>query len=115
MHYTSLLEISAALRAREISPVELTEAMLARIDALEPRLAAYATVTAESAKTQARKAEDDLARGIWHGPLHGVPIALKDIIDTAGVATAASPSRPAQARGPRGSACPRRSRRRPCR
>ena len=81
----SLVEAGALIARRELSPVELTEAMLARIAALEPRLHAFVTVTAERARADARLAES--ASGDL--PLNGVPIALKDLIDTAGIETAA--------------------------
>jgi amidase len=84
-----LAEASARLRDGALSPVELTEALLARIEALEPRLRAFARVTADRALEDAQRAEAEIARGAWRGPLHGVPIALKDLIDTAGIATEA--------------------------
>jgi amidase len=87
LHYATLLEAAAALRSREISPVALTRALLDRIARLEPSLHAYATVTPERALAQAAEAE--IAAGHYRGPLHGVPIAVKDICDTAGVVTAA--------------------------
>jgi amidase len=89
LHDLSLGEASRRLASRALSPVELTEALLGRIEALEPRLHAFARVTPERALEDARRAEDELARGEWRGPLHGVPIALKDLVDTAGIATEA--------------------------
>ncbi|WP_082711894.1 amidase [Burkholderia singularis] len=89
LHYASLLDVSALLRTREISPVELTETILARMDRLQPVLHAYATRTPELALRQARSAEAEIAAGRYRGPLHGVPIAVKDICRTAGIATAA--------------------------
>jgi aspartyl-tRNA(Asn)/glutamyl-tRNA(Gln) amidotransferase subunit A len=86
----SLMEASELLRARKVSPVELTEACLRRIEALNPRLNAFITVTAEQALAQAREAEADLQRGRAKGPLHGIPLALKDLVDTAGVRTTAA-------------------------
>jgi len=83
-------EISELLRVRKISPVEVTEACLARIEALNPELKAYITVTADLARAQARAAEADIQRGEWRGPLHGIPLALKDLIDLAGVPTTAA-------------------------
>ena len=83
----TIAEISQRIRRKEISPVEITQECLARIESLNPRLNAFITVMAESALIQARAAEDEIARGEWHGPLHGIPIALKDLIDTAGVRT----------------------------
>ena len=85
--YLSVQEVAALIRSRKVSPVELTQACLARIDALNPSLNAFITVTAESALADARSAESEVQRGRWRGPLHGVPIALKDLIDTAGVRT----------------------------
>jgi aspartyl-tRNA(Asn)/glutamyl-tRNA(Gln) amidotransferase subunit A len=83
----SILELSQRLRDREISPVELTRECLERIESLNPALNAFITVTAESALRQAREAEAEILRGNWRGRLHGIPIALKDLIDTAGVRT----------------------------
>jgi aspartyl-tRNA(Asn)/glutamyl-tRNA(Gln) amidotransferase subunit A len=84
----SLAEVSTLVRAKKISPVELTEACLAQID-LDRTLNAFITVTAESALAEARSAEAEIARGDWRGPLHGIPIALKDLVSTAGVRTTA--------------------------
>jgi len=78
------------LRKRELSPVELTKNCLAQIEKLNPTLNAFITVTAESALTQARTAEAEILRGHWRGPLHGIPLALKDLIDTAGIRTTAA-------------------------
>lgn len=89
VHYASLLEVAAKLRARELTPVELTETLLARIDQVDPVLRSYATVTADVALAQARNAEAELAAGRYRGPLHGVPIAVKDLCFTAGIVTAA--------------------------
>jgi aspartyl-tRNA(Asn)/glutamyl-tRNA(Gln) amidotransferase subunit A len=72
----------------ELSPVELTRAYLARIDKLDPELNAYVKVTGERALNDARRAADELAAGTNRGPLHGIPIALKDLVDTAGITTA---------------------------
>src|SRR5207237_9231417 len=83
----SLSEASELIRSRNISPVELTQVCLSRIDRLNGKLNAFITVTADSALSQARAAEGEIHRGNWKGPLHGVPIALKDLLDTAGVRT----------------------------
>ncbi len=83
----SILESSESLRKREVSPVELTKQCLARIENLNPTLNAFITVTAESALAAARTAEAEILRGHWRGPLHGIPLALKDLIDTAGIRT----------------------------
>ncbi|WP_048862438.1 amidase [Acidisphaera rubrifaciens] len=89
LHYLDLLEVGRRIQARELSPVEVTQAQLARIEALDGALKSYATVTAELALRQARAAEDEIMRGDVRGPLHGVPIALKDLCWTQGVPTAA--------------------------
>lgn len=83
----SILESSESLRKREVSPVELTRQCLAQIEKLNPTLNAFITVTAESALAAARTAEAEILRGHWRGPLHGIPLALKDLIDTAGIRT----------------------------
>ena len=88
----SIRQVSELLRAGSVSPVELTEDCLARIKKLNPRLNAFITVTGELARAQARQAEAEIRRGDWRGPLHGVPLALKDLIDTEGVRTTAASS-----------------------
>jgi len=87
------LTLSAAaqlVRKKEISPVELTQTSLDLIEQLNPTLNAFITVTAESALSEARAAEREIQNGNWRGPLHGIPIALKDLFDTAGVRTTAA-------------------------
>jgi aspartyl-tRNA(Asn)/glutamyl-tRNA(Gln) amidotransferase subunit A len=89
---TAGLTIAAAaalIGKRKLSPVELTEACLERIGSLDARLRAFITVTREEALTSAQQAASAIARGNYKGPLHGVPIALKDLFDTAGVRTTA--------------------------
>ena len=71
-------------------PVEVTQDCLSRIERLNPALNAFITVMAESALAEARRAEAEILRGEWRGALHGVPVALKDLIDTAGVRTTAA-------------------------
>jgi aspartyl-tRNA(Asn)/glutamyl-tRNA(Gln) amidotransferase subunit A len=83
----SISEAAELLRQKKISPVELATACLDRIERLNPVLNAFITVTHESAVAQARVAEDEIQHGRWRGPLHGIPIGLKDLIDTAGVRT----------------------------
>ena len=87
---TSIVEISELLRKRELSPVELTKQCLERIEKLNSTLNAFITVTSQSALEQARTAEKEMLRGHWRGPLHGIPLALKDLIDTASVRTTAA-------------------------
>jgi aspartyl-tRNA(Asn)/glutamyl-tRNA(Gln) amidotransferase subunit A len=78
------------LRARSLSPVELTQAVLQRIEAVDGRVKAYVTVLGDAALAEARQAERDLLAGEDRGPLHGIPIAVKDLYDTAGVRTTSS-------------------------
>ncbi len=85
--FASIAELAPRLAAGEISPVELTEATLARIERLEPQLNAYITVTAESARHAARAAEAAIQAGHYQGPLHGIPVAIKDLYATRGVVT----------------------------
>ena len=87
LHYQTIAEVGARLRARELSPVELTQAILERIEALDGDLKSYATVMADSAMASARAAEREIATGNYRGGLHGVPIAVKDLCFTTGVAT----------------------------
>ncbi len=83
----TLKKASDLIRAKTVSSVDLTRACLARIDKLQPLLNAYITVTGDQALADARMLDAELQRGKWRGPFHGVPIALKDNIDTAGVRT----------------------------
>jgi amidase len=89
LHYLSLAEVSRRLAAREISSVEVTRALLDRIARVDGRLKSYAIVTAERALADAARADGETAAGKRRGPLHGVPVAVKDLCDTAGIATAA--------------------------
>src|SRR5262249_60138380 len=85
-----LAEASRAVQKKEVSPVELTQACLKRIERLDPHLKAFITVTAESALEEARNAQAEITRGEWKGPLHGIPLAVKDLAETAGVRTTAA-------------------------
>ena len=85
--FLSAVELAAAIRAREISPVDAVDAYLARIEAVGHRLNAYITVCADEARDEARRLEAELAAGHLRGPLHGVPVGVKDQIHTAGVRT----------------------------
>ncbi|HEV2299707.1 MAG TPA: amidase [Candidatus Acidoferrales bacterium] len=82
-------EAAGLVRREKISPIEITKSALARIEQLNPRLNAFITVTAERALHEARAAEREILRGKWRGPLHGIPITLKDNIYTEGVRTTA--------------------------
>ncbi|HXY09334.1 MAG TPA: amidase [Terriglobales bacterium] len=88
--HRSITEISRQLRAKKLSPVELTKNCLAAIQALNPVLNAFVTVTPESALLEAQAAEIEIQQGKYRGPLHGIPMGLKDLIDTAGVPTTAA-------------------------
>lgn len=83
----TLAEAARRVRASEVSPVELTRAVLERIAVLEPDYNAFITLTAESALKEAHNAEAEIAANRHRGPLHGIPLALKDIFDVAGLAT----------------------------
>ncbi len=86
----TIQQLSRQIRDRAVSPVELTRDCLARIDDLNPKLNAFITVLADSALDQARRAEQEIHSGDYRGPLHGIPIGLKDLIDTAGTRTTAA-------------------------
>ena len=85
--YLSIHELSGRIRRREVSPVEVVEAHLRRIESVNPVLSAFLTLTGDRALEEARRAEIEIAAGRWRGPLHGVPYGAKDIIETAGIRT----------------------------
>jgi aspartyl-tRNA(Asn)/glutamyl-tRNA(Gln) amidotransferase subunit A len=85
--YMTIAEASRLIRAKKLSPVELTDALLARIATIDGSYHAYIAVTADLARRQAKAAEAEIMRGNWRGPMHGVPYAAKDIFDVAGMAT----------------------------
>ena len=87
--HLTIAEAARRLGRRELSPVELTEAYLDRIAVVDPILNTYTTVTADRARTDARRAEREIAEGRYRGPLHGLPLGLKDMFDTAGIRTTA--------------------------
>ncbi|MGI5526558.1 amidase [Streptomyces syringium] len=86
----SVADAAEAVRSRRVSPVELVDSVLERIEEVEPRLRAFTTVTADHARKAARKAEAEIAGDAPRGPLHAIPAGLKDLIDVAGMATTAS-------------------------
>lgn len=86
----TLAEASELVRTGMVSPVELARECLEAIEQLNPVLNAFITVTAELALAEAKKAEQEIQSGNWRGPLHGIPIGLKDLIDTVGVRTTAA-------------------------
>ena len=83
----TLAEAARKLSARDVSPVELTQAAIDRIAALDPSYNAFITVTAEFALAEAKRAESEIAAGRYRGPMHGIPYALKDLFDVAGFPT----------------------------
>lgn len=85
--YLSATDLAAKVRAREVSPIEVVDAFLARIERVNPRVNAYVTVTADAARSAARDLEQFLARGEDIGPLGGVPVSIKDVLATKGVRT----------------------------
>src|SRR5215470_14351106 len=80
-------DLGERIRRRDVSAVEVVEAHLKRIEAVNPVLSAFFTVTADHALAEARQADAEIAAGKWRGPLHGVPYGAKDIIETAGILT----------------------------
>lgn len=80
-------ELSARIRAKKLSPVDLTETYLARIERLAPALRCFVTVTRDLALVQAAQAKKEIDAGKWRGPLHGIPYGAKDLLDTAGIRT----------------------------
>jgi aspartyl-tRNA(Asn)/glutamyl-tRNA(Gln) amidotransferase subunit A len=90
MNLKTIAEASEQIRRREVSPVDLVRECLDAIERLNPSLNAFITVTAETALAEAKQAQADIQSGHWRGPLHGIPIGLKDLIDTAGVRTTAA-------------------------
>ena len=87
LHFKTITELADLIKSKAISPVEVTVAMLDRIQRLDPRYKSFATVMAEQAMASAQTAERAIAAGNYLGPLHGVPIAVKDLCFTKGVAT----------------------------
>ncbi len=89
LHYLSLGEVARRLRARKLSSVEATTAMLDRIETVDPKIRSFATLTPERALADAARLDAETAAGRSRGPLHGVPIAVKDLCDTKDIVTAA--------------------------
>ncbi|MEE8442566.1 MAG: amidase family protein, partial [Dehalococcoidia bacterium] len=85
--FMSAIELAEAVKSKQVSPVELVQSYLERIDRLDPGLHAYITVCREEALATARQAEQDLARGGDLGPMFGVPVAVKDQFWTKGILT----------------------------
>ena len=83
----SISELSVQIKARKVSPVELTEAALTQADRLQPTLCSFITILHDQAMRQAKEQEAALARGVYLGPLQGIPIGIKDNLATAGIRT----------------------------
>src|SRR5919112_3660143 len=87
LHWLSAAEAAQAIASRELSPVDLMRALLDRIERLDPKLNVFIRLDADAAMAAARAAEAEIAAGRSRGPLHGVPVGIKDIIDVAGLPT----------------------------
>ena len=87
IHYRTITEIAGLIKTRHISPVEITDAILRRIDKLDGQYKSYATLMTDHAQSAARRAEREIGGGRYLGPLHGVPVAVKDLCFTKGVRT----------------------------
>lgn len=88
--YLSIKEASTLIRLKKLSPVELVRAVLARIDRIEPKVHAFVTLLAENALLAAQAAEREIARKKYRGPLHGIPVGVKDTHYTKGIKTTAA-------------------------
>ena len=85
--FLSATELGSLIKSKEVSPVEATEAYLERIPQIDGKLNSYITVTADRALADAKKAEQEIVSGKYRGPMHGVPIAVKDQVYTKGILT----------------------------
>jgi aspartyl-tRNA(Asn)/glutamyl-tRNA(Gln) amidotransferase subunit A len=89
-YYSSITELSRLIQQKQLSPIELVRPCLERIKQLQPKLNAFITVLAEQALAKAKQAEQEIKDGNWKGPLHGIPVGIKDFFDTAGIKTTAA-------------------------
>ena len=89
LHYLSIAEAGRAIRNGDLSPMELVEALLDRIEHINPKLDAFLAVAGDQARADAKTTQDEIAKGHYRGPMHGIPYGLKDIIDYAGWKTTA--------------------------
>src|SRR5438874_340272 len=90
LSYTGVSDLHQLVRAQKISPVQLVDDCLARIDTLNPKLNAFITILHGEARQDARRAESEITAGKWRGPLHGIPVGIKDFYDTANIKTTAA-------------------------
>ncbi|SDP91192.1 Asp-tRNAAsn/Glu-tRNAGln amidotransferase A subunit [Mucilaginibacter sp. OK268] len=88
-HNASIAAVSKLIKAKKVSPVDLVDACLQRIEEYDTQLNTFITVLADEARKQAQITEEEINRGEWKGPLHGIPVAVKDFYDTAGIRTTA--------------------------
>ena len=89
LEVATLQEVARLIRTKSLSPVQVVEACIKRIEELNPKLNAFITVLADLAREQAQTAEAEIKAGKWRGPLHGIPIGIKDFYDTTGIKTTA--------------------------
>src|SRR5271165_4247222 len=88
--YSTIAEVGDLIRRQELSPVDIVRQSLKRIEALQPTLNAFITIMADEALMEASTAEAEIKAGRWRGSLHGIPIGIKDMFDTAGTRTTAA-------------------------
>src|ERR1041384_4924976 len=88
--YSSIAEVSGAVRQSRVTSVALVQACLQNIQELQPTLDAFITVLAKDALEDAKRADQEIKAGNWKGPLHGIPVGIKDFFDTAGIKTTAA-------------------------
>jgi aspartyl-tRNA(Asn)/glutamyl-tRNA(Gln) amidotransferase subunit A len=89
LHALSIAQLAPLIAGKQLSPVELTRETLRRIESLEPVIKAFIRILADDAIAQAKRLEKEVLEGRWRGPLHGIPVAVKDILQTRGIATTA--------------------------
>src|SRR5262245_33633698 len=87
--YATIQQVAKLIRTKKVSPVEVVDACLKRIEELNPKINAFITVLADQARQQAHAVETEIKAGQWRGPLHGIPVGIKDFYDTAGIKTTA--------------------------
>ena len=85
--WMGVAELASYVRSRTLSPVEIVDALIGRIGAVDPPISAFITRTFDLARSQARRADAEIAAGRYRGPLHGIPFGLKDVVDTKDILT----------------------------